>query len=213
MKRRLLLVGLTGNFGSGKSHVLNLFKDLGAITINSDEVVRELLKKEEIKKEIKDLLNCYLGHPCEDIIMPDGELNRKAIADIIFNDAYLRLKLEDIIHPEVFREIERRTAEINEENIVIVEVPVLFERGYQNRFDRIITVYSDEETALKRLTLKGLTREEIIKRWNSQFPYDKKIRASDFIIDNSEGKDLMSQIKSIYSQLERELRRSSERKS
>jgi dephospho-CoA kinase len=54
---------------------------------------------------------------------------------------------------------------------------------------------------------------KIIKRWNSQFPYDKKIRASDFIIDNSEGKDLMSQIKSIYSQLERELRRSSERKS
>jgi len=198
MNKRILLVGLTGNFGSGKTHVLNLFKDLGAITINSDEVVRELLRKEEIKKEIKDLLG-------EDIVMPNGELNRKAIADIVFNDAYLRLKLENIIHPEVFREIERRTAEINEESIVIVEVPVLFERGYQSKFQRIITVYSDEETALKRLTLKGLTREEIIKRWNSQFPYDKKIRASDFIIDNSEGKDIVSQVRRIYSQLKNEI--------
>jgi len=198
MNKRILLVGLTGNFGSGKSYVLNLFKDLGAITINSDEVVRELLRKEEIKKEIKDLLG-------EGIVMPDGELNRKAIADIVFNDAYLRLKLENIIHPEVFREIERRTAEINEESIVIVEVPVLFERGYQSKFQRIITVYSDDETAIKRLTLKGLTREEIIKRWNSQFPYDKKIRASDFIIDNSEGKDIVSQVRRIYSQLKNEI--------
>ncbi len=200
MKKRILLVGLTGNFGSGKSHILDLFKDLGAFTINSDEVVRELLKREEIKKDVKDLLG-------EDIVMPDGELDRKAIADIIFKDAYLRIKLENIIHPRVFREIERLVAEINEEKVVIVEVPVLFERGYQNRFQRIITVYADEKTILKRLYSKGLTDDKIMKRWNAQFSYDKKIRASDFIIDNSEGKDILTQVRSIYSQLEKELKR------
>lgn len=196
--KNILMVGLTGNYGSGKSYVLEQFKELGAIIINSDDLVRNILKKEEIKREVKDLLG-------EKVMMPDGELNRKAIAEIIFKDAFLRLKLEDIIHPEVFREIERIIRNIND-GVVIVEVPVLFERGYQNRFDRIITVYADDLTVFKRLEAKGISREDVLLRWSNQFSYEKKIRSSDFVIDNSEGRDIKGQIENIYLQLKKELR-------
>lgn len=195
--KNILMVGLTGNYGSGKSYVLEQFKELGAIIINSDELVREILKREEIRREVSGLLG-------ERVLNPDGDLNRKVIGDIVFKDAFLRLKLEDIIHPEVFKEIERIIKGIKE-GIVIVEVPVLFERGYQNRFDRIITVYADDLTILKRLEAKGISRNEILMRWNNQFPYDKKIRCSDFVIDNSEGRDIKGQIESIYLQLKKEL--------
>ncbi|MCX7793739.1 MAG: dephospho-CoA kinase [Thermodesulfovibrionales bacterium] len=195
--KKILMVGLTGNYGAGKSYILEFFKQKGALTINSDELVRELLKKGEIKKEVRDLLG-------EGVCTPDGELDRKKIADIIFNDAFLRLKLENIIHPEVFREIERILSNIKE-GIIIVEMPVLFERGYQYKFDRVITVYADDMTIFKRLEAKGISRDEILKRWNNQFGYDKKIRCSDFVIDNSEGRDIKGQIESVYSQLKEEL--------
>ncbi len=199
---KTLLVGLTGNFGAGKSYVLELFKKSGAITINSDELVRDLLKREDIKNEVRELLG--------ERVMSGGELNRKAIADIVFNDPYLRLKLEDIIHPEVFRQIQRIISELEKDKgfqgaPVVVEVPVLFERGYQNRFERIITVYADENTIIRRLKAKGLSADEIRRRWDAQFPYEKKLRASDFIIDNSEGKDTESQVIHIYNQLLKEL--------
>lgn len=198
--KNILLVALTGNYGSGKSFVLEKFKKMGALTINSDEIVRDLLKKNDIKKEVRELLG-------EKVLTGDGELDRKAIRDIIFKDAYLRLKLEDIIHPEVFKEIERFIAEVKEDEVIIVEIPVLFERGYQNRFHRIITVYADDLTILKRLETKGLSKEEIFKRWEAQFPYEKKIRASDFVIDNSEGRDIDKQIVHIYSQLQKEIQK------
>lgn len=198
--KNILLVALTGNYGSGKSFVLEKFKKMGALTINSDEIVRALLKKDEIKKEVRELLG-------EKVLTEDGELDKKAIRDIIFKDAYLRIKLEDIIHPEVFKEINRLIAEVKEEKVIIVELPVLFERGYQNRFHRIITVYAEEATILKRLETKGVSREEISKRWKAQFPYEKKIRASDFVIDNSEGRDIGKQILHIYSQLQKEIQK------
>ncbi len=196
---KAIVVGLTGNYGSGKSHILNLFKEMGAFTINSDEIIRELLKEEDIKKEIRELLG-------DEVFTENGEVDRKAIADLIFKDAYLRIKLEDIIHPRVFKEIERLISTLEGKRVVIIEVPVLFERGYQNRFDKIITVYGDETTIINRLKDKGIREEEIRKRWNSQFPYRKKLSSSDFIIDNSEGRDLFNQVKTIYHQLSKELK-------
>ncbi len=198
--KNILLAGLTGNYGSGKSFILEKFRKMGALAINSDEIVRTLLKKNEIKKEVSKLLG-------EKVLTEDGELDRKAIADIIFRDAYLRLKLEDIIHPEVFKEIKRLISEVKEDKVIIVEIPVLFERGYQNRFHKIITVYADEATILRRLQREGLSKEEISKRWEAQFPYEKKIRSSDFVIDNSEGRDIDRQIVHIYSQLQKEIQK------
>lgn len=199
-RARSLTVALTGNYGSGKSYVLSIFKEMGAYTIDCDELVRKILRIDPVKAELKDLLG-------EEVLTPDGELDRKAIGEIIFKDPFLRLKVEDIIHPFVFKEIENIISSLEQDKVVIVEIPVLFERGYQNRFERIITVYADETTITNRMAVKGLPREELLKRWNSQFPYQMKIKSSDFVIDNSEGKDLKGQVYNIFTQLQKELQK------
>jgi len=100
----------------------------------------------------------------------------------------MRIYLENILHPKVFERIDEIIKNIpthGEPSIVLIEAPLIFERGYQNRFDVIITVYTPEETALERLEKKGMSKEEAKKRLKTQFPIEMKKSKSDYIIDNS----------------------------
>ncbi len=191
------LIALTGNYGSGKTTVLEIFKKLGAITINTDMLVSNILKRPEIINRIRSLLG-------DKVVKENGELDKKIIAEIIFREPEKRISLEDIIHPEVFNEIKSITTRINEKKIVIIEIPVLFERGYEDRFDKIITVYAGEDDIFKRLKNNGLTDNEIKMRLKAQLPYHEKIKRSDFIIDNSGKKDLEAQAKIIFEKLKSE---------
>ncbi len=175
----MLLVGLTGNYGMGKSTVLSLFEKFGAIIINTDEIVGSLLKKTEVLEKIKGLLG-------DKAFLEDGSLNTERVADIVFHNDILRRSLEDILHPLVFERINFFLDGIADgDKIILVEIPLLFERGYEGRFDKKITVYTEEKTALNRIERKGISRKEALLRLKSQLPIEEKIRRSDFIIDNN----------------------------
>ncbi|KJR42833.1 dephospho-CoA kinase [Candidatus Magnetoovum chiemensis] len=171
-----MLIGLTGNFGSGKSAVLGAFKELGATVISADECVQQLLKTDEIIKTIA----LRLG----DVLDNCGKLDKKKIANIVFNDTKSRKTLEAILHPPVMNEI-RQIGKNNAERIVVAEIPLLFEGGYTNSVDKIITVTCQRDIAVKRLLNKGFTAEEIDQRLNAQIPDIEKTKLSHFTIDNS----------------------------
>jgi dephospho-CoA kinase len=192
----MTVVGLTGNYGSGKSTVARMFKELGAPTIDTDVIVRELLDDPAVISEIGQRFGAEAS---------DGNtLNKKWLADRVFRDPYLRIDLEDIIHPKVFDRIVRETSKLDAagEVVVIVEAAVIFERGHQSKFDKIITVYVTKKTGMQRLLDKGVTEADATRRLESQLPVEIKIRGSDFVIDNSgDIENTREQARSVYQDL------------
>jgi dephospho-CoA kinase len=191
----MLVAGLTGNYGMGKSKVLALFAKLGAYTFNSDKIVAALLTEKDVLEKIRRVI----GH---DVFYKNGTLNKKKVARLIFRDEALRRSLEDILHPLVFERIKDILTAVDKKSVVIIEVPLLFERGYRERFDKTITVFTDEETALKRLEKAGVKRTDALLRLQSQLPIREKMKRSDFIIDNSGSvRETTSRAEAIYKTL------------
>jgi len=174
----MLVVGLTGNYGMGKSRILALFAKLGAYTFNSDKIVAALLTEKDVLEKIRSVIG-------QGVFYKNGSLNKKKVARLIFRDEELRRSLEDILHPLVFERIKDFLKAADKDSIVIIEVPLLFERGHRKKFDKTITVFTDEETALKRLEKAGVKRTDALLRLQSQLPVKEKMKRSDFIIDNS----------------------------
>lgn len=191
----MIIAGLTGNYGMGKSTVARMFKELGAIVIDTDEIVKELLNDPTVINDIKNTFG-------EDIA-DGGVINKKMLANAVFEHPHLRISLENILHPRVFEKIDEAIAKITDDSaIVIIEAPLIFERGYQNRFDRIITVYTSEEIAIQRLKEKGISEYNVRKRLKNQFPIEMKISKSDFAIDNAQDlENTRRQVIEIYNRL------------
>lgn len=190
----MIVLGITGNIGMGKSSVARMFEELGAVRIDTDEIVRELLASPDVIGEVCDLFG--------DHVFRDGVLDRKLIAHTVFQNSRLRLGLENILHSRVFAAVDAQVADLEKTAaplLVVVEAPVLFERSYQNRFDSVLTVHTTEETAFRRLEEKGLSREDAQKRMESQFPIDMKKDKADMTIDNNGTSDqTREQVRQIY---------------
>jgi dephospho-CoA kinase len=176
-------IGLTGNFGMGKTTVLEMFNNMGAYTVNIDDLVHDILKKQSIVKKIVQT--------CGDDILADNSsklsINKKHMAEAIFNNTEMRKTVEQIIHPEVLNSIGKIEAKLvrkDPPSIIVFEVPLLFEAGYKKHFDKTIVVYTKQNTALRRLLKKGFSRDEALKRLKAQMPITKKKKMSDFSIDN-----------------------------
>ena len=195
----MLVAGLTGNYGMGKSTVLRMFRDLGAFTLDADEVVDMLLSDPAVMRQIREAFG-------DGVFLSGGGLDRSALASIIFRDAEKRGALEGILHPLVFEKIESFLAETEGRRsgaeVVVVEIPLLFEKGYMQRFDSKITVYTDEEVALSRLEQKGIARRQALSRLRTQMPIEEKIRMADFRIDNGGTlAETEEQVQRIYARL------------
>ena len=189
-------VGLTGNYGMGKSSVAAMFSRLGALTIDSDEIVASLLNEESVKGRIMGLLGV-------EALDPKGDLDKKYIAQRVFTNKALRKELEALIHPLVFHKVECLMKKVRDRNrIIIVEVPLLFEGGYQNRFDRTITVCADRKTALSRLRKSGISQKDALARLRNQMDIRTKKRLADYRIENSgTRRQTEAQVREIYSLL------------
>ena len=198
----MLVIGLTGNYGMGKSTVLKIFRDLGATVIDADSLVRAALNDEKILKRIRGVLG-------DDVFLSDNSLDKAKAALIIFRNKGLREKVEEILHPIVLKGIDAILDKTSKETvgvgIVVVEIPLLFEKGYDKKFSKTITVYTDIETAIGRLKSAGIRQEDAVMRMNAQMPVEEKTSKSDFVIDNNSDLSRTElQVREIYSRLVQE---------
>lgn len=192
----MLVVALTGNYGMGKSLAASLFRSCGAYTLDSDALVADQLQKEAVIKKIRKLLG-------PGILNADKRLDKKAVADIIFHDKKRRKEIEALLHPLVFRAVKASIQRLrSDEAVIIVEVPLLFEGGFQNRFDRTIAVYTSQKTALARLKKAGVSRSDALARLHSQMEIRQKQRLADYVINNNGTRQqLMAQVRKIFESL------------
>ncbi|MCL5126518.1 MAG: dephospho-CoA kinase [Deltaproteobacteria bacterium] len=181
-RKRFLTVGLTGGIASGKSSVSKIFRARGIPVICADELAREVVKPGS--GGIKEITSAF-GDSVLDV---DGTLNRPELARIVFSDAAKRKTLESIIHPRVSREKERLAKEYMRKGhkIVVVDVPLLFEAGWETDFDLVILVYAPRKIQKKRLLQRdSISADEASSRLSAQMDIESKKTLADIVIDNS----------------------------
>lgn len=168
----------------GKTTVLRAFKSLGAHTISADDIVHEILKKPQIIKKLSAVLGRKILTKRDSKVL----INKKRMADVIFNNLGKRKAAEKIIHPYVLKsakDIKRKILTKDRNAIIVFEVPLLFEKGYEKIFDKVIVVYCSEATAINRTVKAGLSKEQALKRMRVQMPISRKKARADFLINNS----------------------------
>lgn len=178
----ILSVGLTGGIASGKSTIVRMLADLGCVTVDADRIVARLYRPGEAGHEA--LVRTY-GN---EILLPDGEIDRRKLSDIAFSHPDEARKLNALIHPIVIAEQLRMMREIEARGgdaIFVVEATLLLESGGRQRFDRIVVVDVAPEMQVERAIGRGMTREEVTRRIANQMPRDERLRQADYVIDNS----------------------------
>jgi dephospho-CoA kinase len=177
----MLLVGLTGNIGSGKSTVARLLSEHGATVIDADVLARRVV--EPGTPAYKRIVERW----GPEIVAPDHHLDRDALRRLVFTDQAQLEELNQIVHPEVERLRERliRSARSRGDRIVVCDIPLLFEKKMADRFDRIILVDASRELRLERLVRdRGLRETEAMDMIAAQMPAELKRARADFILEN-----------------------------
>lgn len=177
----MILVGLTGNIGSGKSTVARLFAERGATIIDADVLARRAVEPGTLG------LRRLVEHWGDQILSPDGALDRAALRHIVFEAPEELERLNAIVHPEVerLRDAEFQAAVARGERVVVYDVPLLFERHLADRFDVIVLVDAPRPLRLERLVRdRNLREDEAMTMIAAQMPAELKRARADFIIDN-----------------------------
>jgi dephospho-CoA kinase len=196
----MLLVGLTGGIGSGKSVVAQIFKRLGAYLIDADELAREAVRPD--RPVLKRIVEAF----GPEILNPDGTLDRAKLGRAVFEDSEKRERLNSIVHPYVFLEEERRRKEIAQKDpkaIVLFDAALLIETGSYQLMDKVILVTIARRKQIGRIMKRdGLPREEAVQRIESQMPQAQKKKKADYIIDGGQPPDVIeAQVSKIYKEL------------
>ena len=192
----MYLVGLTGGIASGKSYVASLLEELGASTIDADEVARDV-----VIRGSSGLVQVVAAFGYE-ILLPSGELDRAKLGNIVFSDSAKRLELESILHPL----IKARTTQLISEqvsDIVVYAVPLLVEANVEYPFDAIITVEAGVENQVSRLIQsRAMPETEARARILAQTSSSKREARADFVIDSSGTKDqTQKQVEKVWIEL------------
>ena len=173
----MIVVGLTGGIGSGKSTIATMFHELGVPVYNSDERAKYLMNtSKKIRKQLIELFGkkAYL----------EGNLNRTYIAKKVFNDTDLLEQLNQIVHPVVRKDFLKWTKKQNA-SYVIQETALLFENNAQELYDSVILITAPKELRIERvLSRDESTKEQIIARMNNQLDDQTKLELADFVIEN-----------------------------
>jgi dephospho-CoA kinase len=194
----VLLVGLTGGIGSGKSTVARLLEKRGAVVFDADLLAREAVEPGTP------------GHAAvierfgADVLAPGGELDREALASIVFADPAARRDLEQIVHPEVRRLFaEGSEAYRDTDRVVVFSAPLLVETGMHTAFEILVVVSATVATQIERLMRqRGMSEPSIRARIDAQAPLEDKAAAADFLVDNEGSLDeLESQVERLWNDL------------
>ena len=196
----MLLVGLTGGIGSGKSLVAQMFKQLGVHLIDADELAHWAV--EPGQPALKRIVESF----GPEVLNPDRTLDRAKLGRLVFDHPEKRELLNSLVHPYVFMEEERRRKEIVQKDpkaIVMFDAALLIETGSYQLMDKVILVTIDRRKQISRIMRRdGLSREEAVKRIDAQMPQSKKKRKADYIIDGGQAlKAVEDQVRRIYEEL------------
>ena len=194
----MLIVGLTGGIGSGKTTVSNLFSNLGIQIIDTDIIAHELLNNSElVKDEIIDTFS-------KNVLDSDGFIDRNKLATIVFNDNYKKKRLEKILHPKIRLEVDTKIQNCHTQQpqpqYVIVVVPLLLETGFIDYLDRILVVMASEEIRTNRVQQRDNRKIEDIQLIIKSQVSDKKRtdNADDIIENNNDFNELRLQVQGLH---------------
>jgi dephospho-CoA kinase len=176
----MLMVGLTGGIGAGKSAVARRLAELGAVVIDADRLAREVVEPgtdglAEVRKAFG-----------RDVLASDGSLDRPALAAKVFGNEASRRRLEEIIHPRVRARTAELVATAPPDAVVVNDVPLLVETGLADSFDVVVVVEAPEQVRVERLVReRGMTRQQAAERIATQAPETRRRVVADVVLDNS----------------------------
>lgn len=174
----MTVLGLTGSFGSGKSAVARLLREMGIPVIDADQAARDVVAAGT------EGFGGVIAEFGEDMVAEDGELDRKKLADVVFEDESARQRLNRIVHPLVGAEIGRFLAAHAAEDLCVLEIPLLLESPNPAPVEKIVVVTTSEQNRIDRLAGRGFNPSEIEARLRTQMPQEEKVRRADYVIDN-----------------------------
>jgi len=174
----MVIVGLTGGFGTGKTFTASVFRSLGAMVIDADRIAHAALKKGSgTHKKIIDLFG-------RGILNSKGAIDRRRLAGIVFKDKSALTRLNAVIHPYVIKRI-KEDIRAAKDGCIVIDAPLLIEAGLTDLVDKVVVVKASRENQILRcLKRSGLGRKECLERIGSQMPLKKKIALADYVVDN-----------------------------
>ena len=198
----MIIAGITGTIGTGKSTVAAMFGELGAFIIDADKLAHEVVEPG------KTAWQAVIDNFGRQVLNEDKTLDRQMLADIVFKDPAKLQILNSIVHPEVFKEDQRLVAErksVDPDGLIIKDIPLLLEMGRdvaRLMVDKIIVVYASPDIQLQRLIARGVGEADARNRINNQVPVKDKLKLADFVINNDGTLDeTRVQVRTIYQQL------------
>lgn len=197
-----VIIAITGGIGSGKSTVAHLFEGWGAKIVDADILAREVVKPGTSG------LQSIISHFGEQLLLPDGSLNRPQLASIIFSDSAKKALLESIVHPLIRKRWLERLHELKKTDVAIIGyvVPLFFESSTRmTEIEKVVLVSAPEQLRIERIIARdGFPREIAELRVKAQLPDNEKIKKSDFVIVNDSSKEaLIARSRDVFSQLQR----------
>jgi dephospho-CoA kinase len=196
----MLIVGLTGGVASGKTAVSQILREEGACLIDADQIARELVQPH---MPMRNELIKVFG---KEILQEDGSIDRKRLAAKVFSDPEQRNLLNQILHPRIKAEMNKRVKEIGQRDpnaIVVIDAALLVELGDHREMDEVIVVTSTEKQQIERMKKRdGVDQEEAQKILSSQMPLDEKIKVADFVIRNEGSfEETRRRVKEVFQEL------------
>ncbi|MCX7857316.1 MAG: dephospho-CoA kinase [Deltaproteobacteria bacterium] len=188
----MIVVGITGIIGSGKSTVSRILSELGYPVIDLDRIAQSALDLDEIKEAIKEAFG--------EGILKGERVDRKVLAEKVFNDENALKRLEAITHPIVVRKMQEKIEDYRKagRKVVFVDAPLIFETGSEKSFDKIVVVYAKETDVVKRMRKRGFEEKDVSSRLSKQISIDEKLKRADYVIYNTkEEEDLKSEIEGL----------------
>ena len=179
----MISIAIVGNIASGKSTVENVLRKKGYKVFDSDIIAHEVL--EDLSEKIIEAFKDY-------DILENGRISRQKLGALVFDDKNIKEKLENIVHPEIKDRLKKIFEENKLEKYIFVSIPLLFEVGWRNLFDKILFIYTEDKIRLNRLMQRNnFTKDEALARIKSQLPQEEKVKVSDFIINNNHSIDVL----------------------
>lgn len=192
------LIGLTGGIGCGKTTVLKEFQAIGIPCFVADTHAASYYEEPDFVHQLNTILKC-------DVCLADGSVDKRRVADIVFNDSKALSRLNALVHPRVMSDF-RQWAAQQQAPYVILESAILYEYGLDKSLDAVIAVYLEKEERFRRLMFRDRTsREALEARMRNQLPAEEKMDRADYVILNYEGNPRRRQVETIDRKLKNNL--------